>query len=67
MAKAPKSKIVKAVGVAVGRHGDDKTTLGQKIEAAMHNAIMQGRDKGETDDQIRDRIHAARDEVLNAE
>lgn len=61
-----KQGIVQAIGIAVGRN-DERTPLGQRIEAAMHLAILQGREKGETDDEIRDRIHAARDEVLNAE
>ena len=60
----PKSKIVSGTGIAVGGHGEVKTALGTAMEAAMHQAILMGRDKGETDEQIRDRIHAARDLVL---
>lgn len=56
--------IVAATGIAAGRN-DDRTPLGARLEAAMHNAIMLGRSNGEDDVQIKARIDEARDAVLN--
>ena len=64
VAKAKKgaSKVVTGTGISMG--SQTGTDLGARMEAAMHEAIRQGRDKGESDDEVRARIHKARDEVL---
>ena len=59
------SVIVAATGIAVGMHGEEKTPLGIRMEEAMHQAILMGRSKGETEEQIKARIDAARYKVLS--
>ena len=55
--------IVTSTGVAVGRGGGED--LAKRIEAAMLRAASQAQAEGLTaDDTIRDRMLAARNEVL---
>jgi hypothetical protein len=56
--------IAEATGIAVGRN-NDRTPLGERLEQAMHQAILMGRSNGEDDDQIKARINAARDAALD--
>lgn len=62
-------KIVQAVGVAAGMHvdGQEKSTLNKKLEAAMTKAVDDAVTEGlslDDVDEVRNRIHAARDRVL---
>lgn len=63
-------KIVQAVGVAAGMHvpGQDKSHLNKKLEAAMTQAVEDAIAEGVNDaDEVRNRIHDARDRVLAEE
>jgi hypothetical protein len=57
--------IVRAVGVAVGRHGDVKSDLAERVEAAMVQAVKDAHAQGMTDQEaIRALMLEARAKVL---
>ena len=69
MSEEIKPRIVSAVGVAVGMNtGAPKTALAAALEKAMSEAVTKAHNEGVTDDEeMRQRIRAARDKVLEGE
>lgn len=56
--------VVQAVGIAVGRHGEEKSDLAVKIEKAMRAACEKAQAEGITDpDVIRNLMLDARDKA----